>query len=95
MSKRIRRNSKSISKRKKELKDLVIEAKGGACQICGYNKCQQALHFHHLDPSEKDFTVGEYWSKVGKFNTDFFEKILKEIENVSSCVQIVTQNYTG
>lgn len=27
--------------------------KGGMCQICGYNKCQSALDFHHVDPGAK------------------------------------------
>jgi hypothetical protein len=36
-------------------KDRMIEYKGGRCQICGYNKCNRALTFHHLDPSKKDF----------------------------------------
>lgn len=31
---------------------------GGACQRCGYNKCQRALQFHHKDSSEK-----AKWSK--------------------------------
>lgn len=31
-----------------------------ACQRCGYNTCVDALHFHHLDSSEK-----REWSKNG------------------------------
>jgi len=30
---------------------------GGKCNICGYNKCMDALHFHHKDPSQKKFTI--------------------------------------
>lgn len=37
-----------------QVKDLFLKEKGGACQICGYNKCKAALEFHHLDPSKKD-----------------------------------------
>ena len=33
---------------------LVAEA-GGACVLCGYHKYAGALHFHHLDPNEKEF----------------------------------------
>ena len=32
---------------------------GGCCQCCGYNKCNEALEFHHIDPNEKDFTFGK------------------------------------
>ncbi len=34
-------------------------AKGGRCEICGYNSCFSALEFHHLDPSQKDFGISE------------------------------------
>lgn len=27
------------------------------CGMCGYDKCTQALEFHHLDPSAKDFAI--------------------------------------
>ena len=41
----------------------LVEYKGGKCEKCGYNKCIDALEFHHLDPNEKDFTIGgKSWS---------------------------------
>ncbi len=43
--------------RKKRKKELV-EYKGGNCQCCGYNKSMNALQFHHINPDEKDFTIG-------------------------------------
>jgi hypothetical protein len=27
--------------------------------VCGYRRCQQALHFHHLDPTTKEFHLGD------------------------------------
>jgi hypothetical protein len=41
------------------LKIKCVEYKGGKCFRCGYNKCIRALEFHHLNPAEKDFTIGE------------------------------------
>lgn len=35
---------------------LVAEA-GGACVICGYERCPAALQFHHLQPSDKSFVI--------------------------------------
>ena len=35
----------------------LVEYKGGKCEICGYDKCIDALEFHHLDPNEKDFGI--------------------------------------
>jgi len=36
---------------------VLIERKGGKCQICGYNKCKSALDFHHIDPNTKKFNI--------------------------------------
>lgn len=30
-----------------------IAYKGGKCIICGYNKCEAALEFHHINPENK------------------------------------------
>ena len=49
----------AVIKKRKELKKLAVEYKGGKCQICGYNRCIEALDFHHIDPKEKDFNVSE------------------------------------
>lgn len=40
------------------LKRRLIYIMGSKCQICGYDKCQSALEFHHIDSQEKDFTLG-------------------------------------
>lgn len=33
----------------------LVKYKGGKCERCGYDKCIDALEFHHLNPNEKDF----------------------------------------
>jgi 5-methylcytosine-specific restriction endonuclease McrA len=48
---------------------MAIEYKGGKCQICSYNRCLEALEFHHLDSSKKDFGISDRgytraWEKV-------------------------------
>lgn len=41
----------------------LVDYKGGKCEKCGYDKCIDALEFHHRDQSEKDFTIGgKSWS---------------------------------
>lgn len=47
----------AVTKRRKKLKELAIEYKGNKCEICGYDKCVEALEFHHLDPSKKEFNI--------------------------------------
>ncbi len=48
---------KSVSKRRKKLKSMSIKYKGNKCNICGYNKCVDALEFHHLQ--EKKFGLSK------------------------------------
>jgi len=58
-----------VSKRRHDLKKLSIEYKGGKCNKCGYDRCIDALHFHHLDPSKKEFGLSKRgltrsWEKI-------------------------------
>ncbi len=39
-------------------KKRAVNYKGGKCERCGYNKCIDALEFHHIDPLEKDKNFG-------------------------------------
>lgn len=57
--KRRRRDTiaKSVVRYRKRVKIKSIEYLGGKCYICGYSKCIEALHFHHLDPSQKMFNI--------------------------------------
>lgn len=44
-----------IADTRKLRKKQLIEYKGGKCIVCGYNKCEKALEFHHIDPQNKKF----------------------------------------
>ena len=46
---------KAVAKRRKRLKELVVEYKGGKCVICGYNRCIGALDLHHINEATKEF----------------------------------------
>ena len=50
--------SDRVSKRRRKVKEILVEYKGGECELCGYKKCIAALEFHHRDPSQKDFGIG-------------------------------------
>ena len=52
------------------------------CSICGYNKCSEALDFHHLDPSIKCFNIGTF---AGKRAFSDKTKELIDLE-VSKCI---------
>jgi hypothetical protein len=42
--------------RRRKKSKLVAEA-GGRCVLCGYQRCDAALQFHHLDPKTKSFPL--------------------------------------
>lgn len=45
--------SDAVSRRRRRVKETLVREAGGCCRICGYNRNMRALHFHHLEPSEK------------------------------------------
>jgi len=54
---------------------IYLEYKGSECIKCGYNKCPDALTFHHRNPIEKEFSIG---SLSERFNSiDELSKLIK------------------
>jgi transposase len=45
--------SDAVTRRRRKVKEILVEEAGGCCCICGYRRNMRALHFHHLDPSQK------------------------------------------
>jgi hypothetical protein len=68
-------NSEKVKKWRKTIKQKLTTAMGGKCQCCGYEKCNEALEFHHLDPSKKDFSFGKI-----RANPVSWDKIVKEVK---------------
>ena len=60
-------------KKGQENRKRIVEALGGKCILCGYDKFPCSLDAHHKDPSKKDpnFSNARYWS---------WERIEKELE---------------
>ena len=55
-------NLRYQSKRKprsKSRRKIIQEIRQDGCTICGYKKCDAALEFHHIDPSEKEGNVND------------------------------------
>jgi len=63
-------SSERVKLWRKRSKERMLEIMGGKCAICGYNKSHSALEFHHLDPTQKDFSFGRVranpksWNKI-------------------------------
>lgn len=51
-------SSKHVIDWRKNTKRRIVASFGGKCGICGYNKCDSSLALHHLDPTEKEFSLG-------------------------------------
>ena len=67
---------------KNRKKDLLIEKAGGKCCKCGYNRCTQALQFHHL--RDKKFELRK--SVIGtKTNNEILEELKKCILVCANC----------
>jgi transposase len=47
--------SEAVTRRRRRVKQVLVEEAGGKCQACGYNRCVGALHFHHVDSAGKRF----------------------------------------
>ena len=46
-----------INNARTKIRDELISRKGGKCEKCGYDKCNDALCFHHL--KDKKFTLSK------------------------------------
>ena len=69
----------AVSRRRKKLREMARDYKGGKCAVCGYNRCQRALSFHHINPKKKNFDLSS------RGLTRSWERIKKEIDK---CVLI-------
>ena len=68
----------NVKKSRYNLKRRLVYIMGGKCQICGYDRCQSALDFHHLDPNIKEFSF------AGNPNIGFD----KAKEEVKKCILV-------
>lgn len=72
-----------VKKRKKDLASLF----GGRCCICGFDAFQEALEFHHIDPSTKSF---------GLTDSNAVTKALeKQLEEARKCVLLCANCHRG
>jgi transposase len=55
----LRCRTDAVTKRRRQVKQVLIEEAGGACARCGYDRHPAALHFHHLNPAAKSFAISE------------------------------------
>lgn len=76
---------------RKKLKKTILLAFESKCCICGYNKCYEALEFHHLEPLKKDFSISNF-----KFKNyvDIIKELQKCICVCGNCHREIHNNIT-
>ena len=67
------------------LKNQLIKEAGGKCCKCGYNKYSAALEFHHLNPEEKEFSIGNFTSHNNVNIQQAKEEVKKCVLLCSNC----------
>ena len=82
-------NSCRANHRRFELKKKCLAYKGNKCLVCDYKRCSQALHFHHLDPSAKEFTIS---GKHCKSESSILEELNK---CVLLCCRCHSEHHAG
>ena len=60
---------RAVHARRRKVRQMAVEYKGSKCEMCGYDRCIDALEFHHADPTKKDFGISNKgytrsWKKV-------------------------------
>jgi transposase len=50
--------AEAVSRRRRKVKEILVNEAGGKCVICGYARHSAALQFHHVDPATKSFGLG-------------------------------------
>lgn len=50
--------TEAVSRWRRRVKETLVAEAGGRCALCGYDRHIGALHFHHLEPASKAFSVG-------------------------------------
>lgn len=75
-------NKANMKKYHQKFDSLGIEWK---CVMCGYDKCKAALDFHHLDPTQKDFSIRGTQTRKGSDIEKLKLEIAKCILVCSNC----------
>jgi len=58
-------NADGVLKRRRLVKQTLVSEFGGCCHVCGYARSMQALQFHHLDPTQKEFNIAANGHTLG------------------------------
>jgi cytochrome c553 len=75
-------NGEAVLRRKRKVKQVLVEEAGGRCRVCGYDRCIGNLVFHHVDPGAKRFGLD---TSSGKSLAAFREEARKCVLVCANC----------
>lgn len=87
------KSAKNVKEWRKNTKQKLIACMGSKCQICNYYKSTNALEFHHIDPSQKDFGFASIRANPKNWGA-IKEELEKCILLCSNCHREVHDNIT-
>ena len=79
------KTSNRRNKNRFRLKSEYRKRLGAKCQICGYDKCQNALHFHHINPEDKKFAISDAVSRKSFTEEEIDAEIKKCVLICANC----------
>jgi hypothetical protein len=74
------KSSEAVKKWRSVTKIRMVDAMGGKCQCCGYDRCNNSLAFHHLDPAQKENGFGDIRSNPSNW--------INIVEELRKCILV-------
>lgn len=71
--------SQAVSDYRRRRKENLIRVCGSKCNICGYNRTNSVLEFHHINPEKKNYGI----SSKGTCHD-----LEKDLQEVSKCILV-------
>lgn len=82
----MRHNSENVKKCAQLRKENLIKVFGSKCCLCGFNKFNSALEFHHVNPEEKEF---------GLTGSGLMRKMEIQLQEARKCILVCSNCHRG
>lgn len=72
-------NAERVTRARRKRKADLIHVCGDKCNLCGYNKTNSALEFHHIFPEQKSY---------GLSASGICHSLERDLEEVEKCILV-------
>lgn len=80
-------NSQNVTNCIKRRKNNLIKVFNSKCCICGFDKFQEALEFHHVNPDEKEFGISASNATT--------KSLYNQLEEAKKCILVCSNCHRG